>query len=55
MDDVPMGSGLPAPAMAAGAGGDIVEHDWTFDGPFGFFDKASLQRGFQVYREGLHY
>lgn len=40
-----------APAMAAGAGGDIVEHDWTFDGPFGFFDKASLQRGFQVYRE----
>jgi len=40
-----------APAMAAGGGGDIKQHEWTFDGPFGHFDKASLQRGFQVYRE----
>lgn len=24
---------------------------WTFAGPFGYYDKAQLQRGFQVYRE----
>lgn len=24
---------------------------WTFSGPFGTFDQAQLQRGFQVYRE----
>lgn len=27
------------------------EQSWTFDGPFGTFDKAQLQRGFQVYKE----
>ena len=36
---------------AAGSGGTITERDWTFSGPFGYFDQASLQRGFQVYRE----
>lgn len=25
--------------------------NWSFDGPFGVFDRASLQRGFQVYKE----
>lgn len=24
---------------------------WTFEGPFGTFDRAQLQRGFKVYRE----
>ncbi len=24
---------------------------WTFAGPFGYYDRAQLQRGFQVYRE----
>ena len=24
---------------------------WSFDGPFGTYDRASLQRGFQVYNE----
>lgn len=38
-------------ALAAGAGGTITERDWSFSGPFGHFDQASLQRGFQVYRE----
>ena len=38
-------------AFAAGESGNITERDWTFSGPFGHFDKASLQRGFQVYRE----
>ncbi len=41
----------PAPAMAAG--GDIVfpVQNWSFNGPFGTFDRASAQRGFQVYSE----
>ena len=25
--------------------------DWSFSGPFGTFDKASMQRGFQAYKE----
>ncbi len=25
--------------------------EWSFDGPFGKYDKKSAQRGFQVYRE----
>lgn len=28
-----------------------VHVDWTFDGPFGTFDRQQLQRGFQVYRD----
>lgn len=27
------------------------EQKWSFSGPFGTFDRAQLQRGFQVYRE----
>ena len=27
------------------------KRDWAFDGIFGTFDRATLQRGFQVYRE----
>jgi ubiquinol-cytochrome c reductase cytochrome c1 subunit len=38
-------------AFAAGEGGTITKRDWSFSGPFGSFDQASLQRGFQVYRE----
>jgi ubiquinol-cytochrome c reductase cytochrome c1 subunit len=38
-------------AVAAVDEGTITERDWTFTGPLGYFDKASLQRGFQVYRE----
>jgi ubiquinol-cytochrome c reductase cytochrome c1 subunit len=25
--------------------------EWSFDGPFGVYDRAALQRGFQVYKE----
>ena len=38
-------------ALAAGDAGKITEREWSFSGPFGHFDKAALQRGFQVYRE----
>jgi len=27
------------------------KQDWTFEGVFGYFDKQSIQRGFQVYKE----
>ena len=29
----------------------LLTTDWTFKGPFGKFDRASLQRGYQVYQE----
>ena len=28
-----------------------TRQSWSFNGPFGKFDQAQLQRGFQVYRE----
>ena len=39
-------------AFAAGSE-DVVlkQKDWSFNGPFGTLDKASMQRGFQAYRE----
>ena len=37
-------------AMAAGAERHPKAVDWTFDGPFGTFDTASAQRGFQVFK-----
>lgn len=43
---------LSMPAYAAG--GDTVpppDMKWTFDGPFGTYDKAALQRGFKIYKE----
>ena len=44
--------GLAGQASAAG-GGDVklVAGEWSFAGPFGYFDKGAMQRGFQVYRE----
>ena len=29
----------------------LLKTDWSFKGPFGKFDRASLQRGYQVYTE----
>ena len=29
----------------------LLKQDWTFKGFFGKFDRASLQRGYQVYAE----
>ena len=42
---------LAGPALAAGGAVELTKRDWSFNGPFGTFDKASMQRGFQVYRE----
>lgn len=45
-----LGIGL-APALAAEGAPKPPREDWTFAGPFGHFDRAQLQRGFQVFRE----
>src|SRR5690606_18688906 len=39
------------PAMAAGEDLEIQAQDWSFGGIFGTFDRAELQRGFQVYQD----
>ena len=43
---------LAASSAQAAEGVKIPGQDWSFDGPFGTFDDAQLQRGLQVYREG---
>lgn len=42
---------LAGTAMGAGASKHPMKLEWTFEGPFGTFDQASAQRGWQVYRE----
>ena len=39
------------PAFAAGDAKPPKKHTWSFEGPFGVFDRKSMQRGFQVYQE----
>lgn len=51
-----LGAGLlagvgAAPAQAAGEAIHIPNTPFSFDGIFGTFDRASAQRGFQVYKE----
>ena len=45
------GLGLAGPALAAGETPAPPQLKWSFQGPFGKYDRAQLQRGFQVYRE----
>jgi ubiquinol-cytochrome c reductase cytochrome c1 subunit len=42
---------LPSPARAAGEAIHIPNTPFSFDGVFGTYDRASAQRGFQVYKE----
>lgn len=42
--------GAPS-ALAAGKQKEPRQVDWHHGGPFGMFDRAALQRGFQVYKE----
>ncbi|MDG2519992.1 cytochrome c1 [Caulobacter segnis] len=47
-----MGGLLAAsPSLAAGHPLPPKDVHWSFEGPFGKFDQAQLQRGFKVYRE----
>ena len=45
------GPAMTTGASAAGPAPELPSVDWSFNGPFGTFDKAAMQRGFQVYRE----
>lgn len=38
-------------AMAAGAEGYVEDYSFSFQGPFGAYDQAQLQRGLQVFTE----
>jgi len=42
---------IAGPALASGGSAPLREHTWGFEGPFGKFDQAQLQRGYKVYRE----
>lgn len=44
-------AGLTMAADASAAGKHPKQVDWSFDGPFGTFDQASAQRGFQVFKQ----
>lgn len=49
-----MALGLLLPCAPAAADTTALKpppQKWSFDGPFGRYDRSSLQRGFQVYRE----
>jgi ubiquinol-cytochrome c reductase cytochrome c1 subunit len=43
--------GLGAVAIAAESEAPLKHQHWHFTGPFGTYDRASAQRGFQVYKE----
>ena len=40
-----------APSLSAGSGGELLTVDWSIKGLTGKFDRATLQRGFQIYKE----
>ena len=40
-----------APALAAGGEGHVEDYAFSFEGPFGTYDRMQLQRGLQVYTE----
>ena len=42
---------VAAPALASGGAEHPREIEFSFDGPFGKYDQAQLQRGYKVYRE----
>lgn len=46
-----MALGGASAALAAGDAEHPKDVAWSWEGPFGTFDRASLQRGFQVYKE----
>ena len=39
-----------APSLAAEGETEIKHVDWSFSGPFGMYNNAQLQRGYQVYK-----
>lgn len=46
-----LGTAVASSALAATEAHHPPKMEWSFDGPFGTYDRPSLQRGFQVYKE----
>ena len=46
-----LGTALQSDAVRAAEGVAVPAQSWSFDGIFGTFDRAALQRGLQVYAE----
>jgi cytochrome c1 len=44
-------TGVGAVAIAAGTTPEAPARQWKFEGPFGTYDRAAAQRGYQVYQE----
>ena len=44
-------SSIPLKVFSEEKNNNFIETNWTFSGLFGTFDRASLQRGYQVYTE----
>lgn len=42
---------IAGPALAQHEEMKLPQENWSFSGPFGTYDRASMQRGFQVYNE----
>ena len=42
---------MAGPVLAATTEEEPLNVHWSFEGPFGKFDKAQVQRGYKVYRE----
>lgn len=41
----------PGAALAAGGAGHVEDVEFSFEGPFGTYDKYQLQRGYQIFQE----
>ena len=46
-----LGALLGALVQVAPARAEVAAQDWSFNGPFGTYDRGSLQRGYQIYKE----
>ena len=44
-------SWLPGLAGAADDNSNFPHQQWSFEGPFGSYDRASVQRGYQIYTQ----
>ena len=44
-------TGLSTFAYSGEKNAEFIKNNWSFEGVFGTFDRASLQRGYQVYQE----
>ncbi len=48
---IALGLAAPGAAIAAGGVGYVEDYEFSFEGPFGSYDRMQLQRGLQVYTE----